>query len=737
MPKDERLYTGAEIKLETTEKVKKKLIKSLAKEILRPEPNSSFLGMRPQLVLYMLPGENPTTKLGKWIKKRGTAPVFMKQVKPQATAALIDAKLFNIGIFNSVTSYKVIEKKRTASVVYTSFVHERYTIKDYNYSISDDSLSSAILSGKGKSFIKLGGYYNLDILKNERLRIDALLKDKGYFYFNPDYLLFKADSAITGKTVSLKLILKDNIPEIATRVYHINKVIINQDYSLQEKSDSSRESFTYKNNIFKGNEEDMNIHPNAILRSVYLKKGEDYSREKHNITLNRLMSMGSFKFVQVKFSESDTTALGYLDVTILMTPMPNYNFQAELDLVTKSNDYSGPRVNLSLLDRNTFRGAEFLNLSMAGSFEAQLGKSNLYSYSYNPQAELTIPRFLMPFSMNMNSLYIPKTRFLLSYNYLKRVNFFDMNTFQFMFGYKWKNNIKLEQSFDPVNISYNSIGNQSEKFLALLSSNPFLKKSYEEQFVAGGSYSFTYNEQVIPGKQLQSYFQMRAETAGNLLSLVSIIGGDKPSADNPSKIIGSAYSQFAKLSLEGRSYYNLANKSKVAVRLFAGMADSYGNSSTLPYSKQFFSGGPNSIRAFSINSLGPGTNFQDTDVSSFLQLGGDIKVEMNTEYRFNIYKFFKGALFLDAGNVWLHKSNPSNIGTPFKFSSFMNELAVGAGLGLRVDVSFFVLRFDLAMPLRKPWLPENDRWVINQIDFTDSSWRTQNLILNIAIGYPF
>jgi len=173
------------------------------------------------------------------------------------------------------------------------------------------------------------------------------------------------------------------------------------------------------------------------------------------------------------------------------------------------------------------------------------------------------------------------------------------------------------------------------------------------------------------------------------------------------------------------------------LRLFAGVASSYGNSSSLPYSKQFFSGGPNSIRAFRINSVGPGNYFQQSTNTGFLQMGGDIKLEMNAEYRFNIFSFFKGALFVDAGNVWQETSNPSNIGTPFALSQFMNELAVGTGFGLRVDVSFFVLRFDLAIPLRKPWLAENERWVIKEINPLNSAWRTENLMLNIAIGYPF
>ncbi len=735
----EKLYTGAEVKLESSERVNKKMIKSAAKEVLRPEPNKSFFGMRPQLMLYMMPGENPSTKLGRWIKKQGTPPVLMNQVKPQATASIIDAKLFNLGIFNSITSYKIIEKKRTESIIYTTFVHNPYKVSDLIYDIRDDSISSAIIAEKKESFIKTGDNYNLDVLKNERVRIDALLKNKGYFYFNPDYLLFKADTSVVDHSISLKLTLKDSIPENSLIAYRINKVIINQNYSLREgATDSIRHSFVYEKNIFVGREAWMRIKPKVILRSVYLKKNEVYSRENHTITLNRLMSLGSFKFVQMKFSDSDTTATGYLDASILMTPMLKYTFQAELDMVTKSNDYSGPRMNFSLLDRNTFKGAELLNVSMSGSFEGQLAKNNnLYSYSWNPQAELIFPRFLVPFPLRTSSMYIPKTRFLISYNYQKKVKYFDINTFQFIYGYKWKDNVKQEQEFNPVNISYSTIGNKSETFNDLLEANPFLKRSYEEQFIGAANYTYTYNGQLLTVKKLQYYFQGRAETAGNIFSLAKIIGGEKPSVDNPSKILGSVYSQYAKLSLEGRVYYDFPDKNKLAVRLFTGMANSYGNSSILPYSKQFFSGGPNSIRAFQINSLGPGTHLQNTNVNSFLQLGGDIKLEMNAEYRFGIYKFFKGALFVDAGNVWLQKSNPANIGTPFKFSSFMNELAVGAGLGLRVDVSFFVLRFDLAMPLRKPWLPESDRWVINTIDFTDSDWRSQNLVLNIAIGYPF
>lgn len=751
MPPGEKLYTGAKIKLEPTDKkIKNKgFIKNVAEDAVRPKPNQSILGMRPRLIMYMAAGEAPKSRFKKWLKKTGEAPVLMSSVKPGVTSSIIDAKLFNIGIFKSYTVSGIIEKKHTSRLIYTSYIHKPFTVKDIVYSVSDDSLSHTILTAKEKSFIKPGIDYNLELIQSERIRIDALLKNEGYFYFNPDYLLYKADTSAIENTITLRLTLKDNLPKNALNVYHINNVYINQDYSLRRDTGNLKDTIIFENTVFSGKKPDQKISPRVILRSVYLKKNEIYSRQNHIITLNRLMSMGNFKFVQVKFVESDSiNSNGLLDVTILMTPMPTHTFSAELDIVNKTNpdpiasrSYTGPKMNFSILNRNTFKGAELFKVNMAGSFEAQLGgvNRNSYSYSWGPELELSFPRFIVPFPLKTtNSIYVPKTRFALSYNYLKKVDYFDMRTFQFVYGFKWKETIRKEHELNPINISYTSLANKTDSFNNLLENNPFLQKSYEEQFIAGGNYSFTYNEQVIPGKKIQYYLRLTAESAGSMFSLANSIFGKKVSSTDPSRIVGSIYSQYAKLSVDGRAYYNFRNKDKLAMRIFAGAANSFGNSSVLPYSKQFFSGGPNSIRAFQINSLGPGNFNQREDTTiGFLQLGGDIKLEMNAEYRFNIYKFFKGAFFIDAGNIWLQKSNPSNLGSPFLFSSFMDELAVGAGFGLRIDVSFFILRFDLATPLRKPWLDKGQRWVTDQIKLGSSSWRGDNLILNVAIGYPF
>jgi outer membrane protein assembly factor BamA len=740
LPKGEKLYTGAEIKLESTGNVNTKMIKAVALAGVRPSPNKVILGMRPKLWLYNLASAEPKTKIGKWLKKTGEPPVLVRNVKPGATSKIIDASLFNLGIFKSYTESRIVETKRTFKVVYTSFVHPPFVVKEVAYKIMDDSINRLVLAQKDKSLIKPGEDYNLDKLKAERNRIDFLLKNNGYFFFNPDDLLFKADTSNENRQVSLRLTLKDSIPLNATTIYRIHDVIVNQNFILDEdEPESLEDTLSYHRVYFVGWETRMDIKPKVVLEAIHLRKNEIFSRQNHIFTLNRLMSIGNFKLVQVNFSEKFPNSR-LLDVNILMTPFLKHTIRAGIDLVSKSNNFMGPRMNFNLLNRNTFKGAELLSFNLAGAFESQLGGNDksLFSYSWNPQVELTYPRFLVPFHLKeTQSIYIPKTHLLLSYNYLKRVGYFDMRTFQFVFGYKWKSDILKEHELNPIDVSYTTVGSKSKAFNDLITPNPFLEKSYEEKFIAGGTYSFTYNEQIVPDKKVQFFFHLTSELAGNLFSLVKIATGGHVSANNPATIAGSVYSQFAKLSLDGRCYITFRDQNKLVMRFFAGAAKTFGNSSVLPYSKQFFSGGPNSIRAFPINSLGPGTYFQNTNQNGFLQLGGDLKLETNVEYRFGITRYLKGALFVDAGNVWLAKSNPENIGSPFRISKFLDEIALGTGFGLRVDVSFFVLRFDLATPLKKPWLVENHRWTINQIDFASASWRRENLILNIAIGYPF
>ena len=304
LPKGDKLYTGAEIRLEATGKVNAKMIKAVAKAGVRPTPNKVILGMRPKLWFYNLAGPEPKSKISKWFKKIGEAPVLMVNVKPGATAKIIDARLFNIGIFKSYTESRIVEKKRTFKVVYTSHVHSPYVVKELVYHIVDDSISRLVLSSKDKSLIRPGEDYNLDKLKNERNRIDILLKNNGYFYFNPDNLLFKADTSNENRQVTLRLTLKDSIPSNATAIYRIHDVIVIQNYTLDENEpDALEDTLSYHRVFFVGWETQMDIKPKVVLGAIHLRKNEIFSRQNHIFTLNRLMSMGNFKLVQMNFSE--------------------------------------------------------------------------------------------------------------------------------------------------------------------------------------------------------------------------------------------------------------------------------------------------------------------------------------------------------------------------------------------------------------------------------------------------
>jgi outer membrane protein assembly factor BamA len=315
-----------------------------------------------------------------------------------------------------------------------------------------------------------------------------------------------------------------------------------------------------------------------------------------------------------------------------------------------------------------------------------------------------------------------------------------MNAVNFSYGYTWKETQQKEHTFNPLAINFARLERTTVAFKDLLAANPFLRQSFEEQFTIGGNYSFTYNSLVGNPRRNQYYFNGLVDVSGNLLSLANrAITGRAPTEESPYTLFGARYSQYTRLATDARYYFIINKNSKIATRLLAGVGMTYGNSRTLPYVKQFFSGGSNSIRAFLPRTVGPGTYLMPDSLvnKGFLDKAGDIKLEGNIEYRFTIISVLKGALFLDAGNVWLMRKNNQLPGGEFNAADFYNELAVGSGFGLRLDLSFFILRFDLGMPLRKPYLPEKERWVIDEINFGQRNWRKQNLVLNIAIGYPF
>lgn len=744
LPEGEILYTGAKIKIINKEKIKgEKVIINEAKKAIKPMPNGQILGLRFKLWIY---NKAPATTKEKgfkyWLKNEvGEPPVLLSDVNPTATSEFINARVFNKGFFNSSTSSETYLEKnnKRGHIEYKIDIEKPFVINEINYNtISDTGISKIIQDNISKSLIKKGLTYNLDLLRTERARIDGDLKNNGYYYFSQDFLYFKIDTSSKDYDLNIYLNIKPEIPKNLLLPYRISKVTIKVDSSDNDQSYIvNADSVKIDSIVF--NKNNPNFRAKPIVENVFLNVNNLYSRKDHNQTLGRLGSMGVFKFVNLGIT-ADSSKPQFLKVAIVLNPLPKKTISAEFEAATKSNNFIGPSANVGFTNRNLFGGAEKLNLSLHGSIETQVSGQyrGLFTFEVGPQIKLTFPKFLLPFPARVPRLSSPTTQFLLDYTYSKRINYFDMNSLKFSVEYRWRENEAKDHALSPLNLTYININNISKDFSTILETNPFLKQRYENQLIAGITYSYTYNEQVYENKKNQIYFNGNIDIAGNTLALLNTISNSN-STEFPKQIAGVNYAQYARFDVDVRDYYNIKTKTKLVTRLVLGVGIPYGNSSALPYVKGFFAGGTNSLRAFPINSVGPGTyQLPDSLIGSFfLQQGGDIKVEINEEFRFPIIGFLHGAVFVDIGNTWLLRNNSMLPGGMFDIGTFYTQLAVGTGFGLRADFNFFVIRLDLGIPLRKPWLPTGQEWVLNKIQFGDGNWRTQNLILNIAIGYPF
>jgi len=424
----------------------------------------------------------------------------------------------------------------------------------------------------------------------------------------------------------------------------------------------------------------------------------------------------------------------------MLSPHKKMSASVELNAVSKSNNFAGPGVKLSFKNRNFFRGAEIFSLNLKGRFEKQISgdKKGDLAYEVGLDAKLVIPRNVPIKTKKISQPYVPTTSIILGTGFFTRVSlyrFFSINT---GLVYTWRKNQFLTHKFQPIEISSTNLLDASEEFQEYLKYNPSIRQSFEEQFIVGMAYKFIFNH-LNDSKKKQYYFSIGVDPSGNLVAMVNkLITSGRNSQEDQTTLFGTPVSQYFRIRVDGRYYFITGEKSKIAVKLIGGIGIPYGNSTVIPYVKQFFAGGTNSVRAFRARSLGPGSYHPPEDLSNLLiDQTGEIKIESSIEYRFPIIKYLNGALFVDAGNVWLTQEDSLRPGGRFNKETFYKEFGVGLGAGLRLDFDIVVVRFDLAFPVRKPWYPEGNRWVFNEINFLDNSWRKNNLLLNISIGYPF
>ncbi len=733
LPAGERLYTGAEIVFEDTIKNKKQ-IRSELRELLRPIPNSKILGMRIRLSLYNMSKPPKGKGLNHLLRNKwGEPPVLYSKARPDYTATVLNNWMFNNGFFHATTVAEPQLKEKTASVIYKVTAGTRYIIDTVNFPADSSKLGTLIREQQEETLLKRGKYFSLDDIKDERTRIDQELKNYGYFYFNPDYLIVEVDSTLKGKT-NLHVKVKERSPRSALVPYRIKNIYIYPNfYTTPDTLLLWKDLVTYPN--YKLIDTAKMFKPRVFEKLVTLKQDSIYSRAAHNVSLKRLVDLGTFKYIRASFeSLRDSTPL--LNASFYLTPTEKRSLQFQLAGNSKSNNFVGSEVKITAKNRNFLKGAELLDIALAGGFEKQVGGTQFSTnaYSLTGDINLYVPRFIVPFRIiNPRTEFVPRTRFNLGYEFLNRSDLYRLHAIRGGLGYVWRESDKIEHNLTLLGFSYVQPSRITPKFDSLLRQDISLRQSFEKQFIIGTNYTFSYNEPVTAQKWMATNIRFNVDLSGNTLGLLT--GAFKK--DSPQKtLFGIPYAQYLKLSTDVSNFWKLNSSGGLtwANRVSLGYGYAYGNSQAMPFVKQFFIGGSNSIRAFRARTLGPGS-YQSESSQFFASEAGDVKVEVNSEIRAKLFSIVNGAAFVDAGNIWLRKENPQKPGSGL--GGAWKEVAVGAGVGLRFDASIIVVRFDLAFPLRKPWLPEKERWVIDKIAFGDTQWRRDNLVLNIAIGYPF
>jgi outer membrane protein assembly factor BamA len=739
LPEGDLLFTGSSVKVKDSV-IKKKDRKALEKELealLRPNPNKQILGLRPKLLIYNWAGETKKEKgIRHWLRtKVGEAPVLFSKVDLDYNVAVLRNFTENRGYFKTRVSADSTAKNKRATAEYTVWPKRQYKIKEVKFPEDSTALGKEITKTSRRTLLKVGNPYDLEVIKLERERIDARLKEKGYYYFNPDYILAQVDSTKGNYEVNIKLKIKDETPDKAAIAYKINKIVVYPNFSISKDSVIYKKEDIVQYKDFTIIDSAHTFKPKVFDRTLYFKKGDLYNRKNHNLSLNRFVNLGTFNFVKNEFKVSDSLK-NTLDAYYYLTLLPKKFIRVEVLGKTNSASYTGTEINVNWNNRNVFRGAELLTVSVFGGADFQLSGENKGQniFKLGTETSLTWPRLIAPFSIESGAEFVPKTKATVRYEYQNRTQLYALNSFKTSFGYIWKNNIRKEHQLNVVDITYVSPNNVTAEYQADIDADPALGKVIEKQLIFGPTYSYTFTNTMQKRKKNTFYFNGEVDLAGNVTGLLT---GANVKQGDTIKIFDVPFSQYVKVKADFRHYLKLGKESELASRIIVGAGFAYGNSMTLPTTKQFVVGGTNSIRAFRARSLGPGSYQAPLTSNSYLpDQSADLKLEFNTEYRAKIYGLMKGALFVDAGNIWLLNTDPNKPGAEIS-KDFMKEIAVGAGAGLRFDFSFLILRTDLAFPLRKPYLPEGQRWVIDNIDFGSGSWRKENLILNIAIGYPF
>jgi len=747
LPAGERLYRGSSVKIQKHPETKTsvKALRANLKLAIKPRPNKFLLGQPWKVWWYYKLDGDDSSRREKGLKaffrnKLGEPPVLSSRVNTVSTSENMVGLMENLGYFHTTAQGDTINTGGYFTKArYNVQVQPQYFIKEITW-VSDSSSILRILQAEQQSthsVIKVGKPYTLSDITSERNRLDLFIKTKGYYFFNPDFIMAYADSTIGDRKVNLFLNIKKITPENAKHPYSINDITIFPNYSLVSKElDTSRYGYEMHDSLYI-RDTTKKFKPSLFVENITYRPGDLYSSTSQNTTLNRLINLGAFKFVKNRFEPLKDTSLGRrMNVYYYLTPSKKKSLQASLDGFTKDNNYIGTQVSVNMRNRNTFGKAELLTMRAFGGFEVSIADSlkNNNNIRLGGEVSLRIPRYVIPFFSPRDHLfYPPNTSIIAGYELLARQMFYTKNLFRLQYELTRRKNLITTRTFAPISISYLQATNVTDTFYKQAAISPSLLINVYDEAILGTFFSNTYNK-TAPNLRNKWYVFSSIDLSGNVAGLIT---GAKNFREKT--IFGTPFAQFVKFDVDVHYTRRLPGISRLdfANRLQLGIGMPYNNSALLPFSKQYTIGGANSIRGFNVRSLGPGTYKPTAEDQRFFQIiGGDYKILANSELRVPFTPIVNGAVFVDVGNIWT--KDTLTFGPASKFTkSWFKELAVATGVGLRFDATVILIRLDLGIPLRKPFLPPGERWVLDQIDFGSKAWRRENLILNIALGYPF
>ena len=696
---------------------------------------------------YYKSEQRPDSKIWAWMNKTfGKTPVYYDVKDANNSSTQMMRYLDNVGYFHSKVKHTVKTRRKKATVTYHVYPTKPYHVNKFNYVINDSLVKSYIMRDSAKFEPKEGEIYNAYFLDDQREIITERMKNSGYFFFSRDDIYFEVDSNFMNHSMEVTMRLKEN--KLSNKKYYIRDISVYPNFSVFRMGEKPTDSVKLAVEVGMRKRKNVwdfyyfgkpEVTPQTFRQSIHIIEGLPYNLRSITSTYRALGNFKLFRNINIEFDTVSGTqdSLNLLDCRITMQQNDQHSFTVQTEGTNSESDL-GIKGSFSYSNKNIFHGAETFQLSLKGGLEAQKligteatesGKDVFNTWEFGLTASVIFPRFLGPFSsLTFARDYQPTTTVSLGYNTQTRY-YYSRYITTASYGYDWKKNYRLGQTLTPFYLNSVKIANINPVFQAYLDEETSQRKKaqYTSHLLFGTRYSLTYNTQRF--NKTGSFFYIRAdfETSGNLLSLFNKTKLITENENGYHEIFGIRYAQYVRSSFDLRQHLDLGNDNWFVFRQFVGIGLPYGNSQDMPFERSFYGGGANGLRGWLYRTLGPGAY---VPVSEDIEKTGDLQLELNAEFRFPLYNIVNGAVFVDAGNVWTYHPNESMPNSEFRFDSFYKQFALDAGVGIRLDVSFLILRFDIAYAMRNPYINTE----------TGSHWRFgqgNNFRLQAGIGYPF